>query len=168
MNWHLAGRTWSVPTILVMGWLATGSDADAQTRPGAGTDATSESLAPASADDQVLGSVLERSTYVRAVLRRNRSIESAKQAWQAALGRARQAGSLEDPMVNLEIAPLSIGSQSARLGWTAMVSQHLPWPGKLALDESVARAEAVRWSQWQSNGPRSDHLSVGIRRATAV
>jgi outer membrane protein TolC len=122
--------------------MATGSGAQAQTRPGAGTDATSESLGPPSADDQVLGSVLERSTYVRAVLRRNRSIESAKQAWQAALGRARQAGSLEDPMVNLEIAPLSIGSQSARLGWTAMLSQHLPWPGKLALDESVARAEA--------------------------
>jgi outer membrane protein TolC len=126
----------------MMGSMATAFDAGAQTRPGAGTDATSESLGPPSADDQMLGSVLERSTYVRAVLRRNRSIESAKQAWQAALGRARQAGSLEDPMVNLEIAPLSIGSQSTRLGWTAMVSQHLPWPGKLALDESVARAEA--------------------------
>jgi cobalt-zinc-cadmium efflux system outer membrane protein len=143
MNWHLAGRTWSVPTILMLGWTATGPDAYAQTGPGAGPDATSESGGPPSADDHVLsGPVLDRGAYVRAVLHRNRSIESSKQAWQAAMGRARQAGSLEDPMVSGEIAPLSIGSHSARLGWTAMVSQHLPWPGKLALDESVARAEA--------------------------
>jgi outer membrane protein TolC len=123
--------------------MATGPDAHAQIGPGAGPGATDKSAAPALADDRSLsGTVLERGTYVRAVLRRNQSIESAKQAWQAAMGRAQQAGSLEDPMVNVEVAPLSIGSHSARLGWTAMVSQHLPWPGKLALDESVARAEA--------------------------
>jgi cobalt-zinc-cadmium efflux system outer membrane protein len=143
MNWHLAGRTWSVPTILMLGWIVAGPDAYAQTGPGVTSDATGNSPAPASADDRVLsGPVLERGAYVRAVLRRNRSIESAKQAWQAALGRARQAGSLEDPMVNVEVAPLSIESRSARFGWTAMISQHLPWPGKLGLDESVARAEA--------------------------
>jgi cobalt-zinc-cadmium efflux system outer membrane protein len=45
-------------------------------------------------------------------------------------------------MVSLEIAPLSIGSSTARFGYTAMISQRVPWPGKLALEESVARAEA--------------------------
>jgi outer membrane protein TolC len=54
----------------------------------------------------------------------------------------RQAGSLEDPMVNLELAPLSVGSTTARLGYTAMISQRLPWPGKLSLEEAVAEAEA--------------------------
>jgi outer membrane protein TolC len=45
-------------------------------------------------------------------------------------------------MVSLEVAPLSIGSSSARLGWTGTVSQRLPWPGKLSLEEAVSKAEA--------------------------
>jgi outer membrane protein TolC len=90
----------------------------------------------------LMGPVLERSAYVRAVLRRNRSIESARQAWRAAIGRTRQAGSPEDPRVTVDIAPLSIGSSSARFGWDAMISQRLPWPGKPALDRAVAHAEA--------------------------
>lgn len=94
-------------------------------------------------DDRALQeSVLERATYVRIVLRRNPSIESARQGWRAAVARVRQSGALEDPTVAFEVAPLSIGSSSARLGYTAMVSQRLPWPGKLSLDEAVAAAEA--------------------------
>jgi outer membrane protein TolC len=54
----------------------------------------------------------------------------------------RQSGAVEDPMVTLEVAPLSIGSSSARFGWTGMVSQRLPWPGKLSLEETVSKAEA--------------------------
>jgi outer membrane protein, heavy metal efflux system len=95
------------------------------------------------ADDRVLsGPVLERAAYVRAVLSRNRSIEVARQSWRAAMGRLRQSGALEDPMVTLEVAPLSIGSSSARFGYNAMVSQRLPWPGKLAFEEAASRAEA--------------------------
>ena len=86
--------------------------------------------------------MLDRAVYVRAVLRRNRSIESARQAWRGAIARVRQSGAFEDPMVTLEVAPLSIGSSSARFGWTGMVSQRLPWPGKLSLEETVSKAEA--------------------------
>jgi cobalt-zinc-cadmium efflux system outer membrane protein len=93
-------------------------------------------------DGALQASVLDRATYVRVVLHRNPTIESARQGWRAAIARIRQSGALEDPMVTLEVAPLSIGSSSAPLGYTAMVSQRLPWPGKLSLDESVARAEA--------------------------
>ena len=94
-------------------------------------------------DDATLGGpVLERSVYVRAVLHRNRSIESARQAWRAAIARVRQSGSFDDPMVTLEIAPLSIGQSKASLGYSGMVSQRLPWPGKLPLEESAAKAEA--------------------------
>jgi outer membrane protein TolC len=95
------------------------------------------------ADDQALRApVLDRAAFVQAVLRRNPSLESARQAWRAALARTRQSGVLDDPMVDVDVAPLSIGSRTARFGWDAMVSQRLPWPGKLALDESAARAEA--------------------------
>ena len=98
--------------------------------------------AAAEDDDALRGPVLERATYVRVVLRRNPSVESARQGWRAAVARVRQAGWLDDPMMALEVAPLSIGSSTARFGYTAAVSERLPWPGKLALDESVARAEA--------------------------
>jgi outer membrane protein TolC len=96
-----------------------------------------------SADERALTQpVLERAAFVEAVLRRNRSIESARQAWRAATARTRQSGVLDDPMIEGAIAPLSIGSSTARLGWEASVSQRLPWPGKLGLDEAVSRAEA--------------------------
>ncbi len=143
MDRHVTGATWwLLPTLLLMGCATTGRAAYG----GAASDAepeTDEAPAAAAEDDRVLsGPVLERAPYVQAVLRRNRSIESARQAWRAAIGRARQSGSFEDPMVTVDVAPLSIGSPSARFGWDAMISQHLPWPGKLALDEAVTRAEA--------------------------
>jgi cobalt-zinc-cadmium efflux system outer membrane protein len=144
MDRHVAGRTWwTVPTLFLMGCATAGRDAYGQREPEVAGGATDEAPGSPTDDDRVLsGPVLERGAYVGAVLHRNRSIESARQAWRAAMGRARQTGALEDPMVNVEVAPLSIGSSSARFGWTAMISQHLPWPGKLALDESVAHAEA--------------------------
>jgi outer membrane protein TolC len=45
-------------------------------------------------------------------------------------------------MVTLEMAPLSIRSSTARLGYSATISQRVPWPGKLSLEEAAARAEA--------------------------
>jgi cobalt-zinc-cadmium efflux system outer membrane protein len=93
-------------------------------------------------DAELAGPVLGHAEYVEAVLRRNPSVEAARQAWRAAIARARQSGVLDDPMVSADIAPLSIGSPRARLGWDAMASQRLPWPGKLGLDEAVSRAEA--------------------------
>ncbi|HEY2511179.1 MAG TPA: TolC family protein [Polyangiaceae bacterium] len=88
------------------------------------------------------GSVLERDTYVRAVLERNPTTESARQSWRAAVARVRSSGALPDPMVTLEAAPLTIGSSRTSLGYVASVSQEVPWFGKLSLDSSVARAEA--------------------------
>jgi len=96
------------------------------------------------ADDEraLTGAVLGRGAYVRAVVHRNPSIEAARSGWRAVVARVRQAGALEDPMVTVQVAPLSIGSSTARFGYDAMISQKLPWPGKLGLEESVARAES--------------------------
>ncbi|HEX7672283.1 MAG TPA: TolC family protein, partial [Polyangiaceae bacterium] len=88
------------------------------------------------------GAVLERATFVRAVLRANPSIEAARQGWRAALARVRQAGAFEDPMVDLGVAPLSIGSSKASLGYEVGISQKLPWFGKRSLEASAAAAEA--------------------------
>ncbi|MDP9149514.1 MAG: TolC family protein [Myxococcota bacterium] len=132
---------WPILTVLLTGCATTGRATYAAPRL-EGTDAAGLDERPAAADDRLLnGPVLERAKYVRAVLQRNRSVEEARQSWRAAIARARQSGAFEDPMVTLEIAPLSIGSSSARIGYTAMISQRVPWPGKLALEESAAQAE---------------------------
>jgi cobalt-zinc-cadmium efflux system outer membrane protein len=143
MDLRAQGRTfWFLPAVFLVGCAAAGRESYDAMR----TDVERAGIVDAqqqAADDGVLRApVLERAAYVRAVLHRNRSIESARQGWRAAIARVRQSGALEDPMVTLEVAPLSIGSSSARFGYNAMISQHLPWPGKLSLEESVAKAEA--------------------------
>ncbi|WP_394846808.1 TolC family protein [Pendulispora brunnea] len=94
-------------------------------------------------DERVLEtSALDRPSYVRAVLQRNPTIESARHGWRAAIARIKQAGSFEDPMVDLSVAPLSIGSSSVRTGYEVGISQKLPWFGKRNLESAVASAEA--------------------------
>lgn len=89
------------------------------------------------------GSVLDRSAYVRAVLNINPSIESARQGWRAALARVRQAGTFEDPMIDVSVAPVSIGSRSARFGYEVGIRQQLPWFGKRSLERDVMTAQAA-------------------------
>lgn len=85
---------------------------------------------------------LDRSAFVRTVLRQNPSVEAALQGWRAALARVRRAGAFEDPMVDLGIAPLSIRSSNARAGYEVGISQKLPWFGKRAVETAAAAAEA--------------------------
>jgi outer membrane protein, heavy metal efflux system len=104
------------------------------------------------------GAVLNRAEYVRAVLQNNPTIEAARQGRRAALARVRQAGSLEDPMIDVGVAPLSIGSSKAPLGYEIAVSQKLPWFGKQSLEEATSTAEA--------EAAKSDYESV--RRELAL
>lgn len=118
----------------------------------------SDGNAPVDQERLLRGEFLERRDFVRMVLERNPSVDAARQGWRAAVARVRQSGAIDDPMVNLELAPLSVGSSSARLGYTASVSQRLPWPGKLGFEEAVAKAE--------SEAARSDFEST--RRELAL
>jgi outer membrane protein TolC len=134
------GRSW--PALFLFGCAATGRGAFDATPERTGAPGL-VSRGDEARDDGVLsGPVLERAAFVRAVLDRNRSIEVARQAWRAAVARAHESGALDDPTVTADIAPLSIGSSRARLGWDVAISQRLPWPDKLSLDEAVARSEA--------------------------
>jgi outer membrane protein TolC len=107
-------------------------------------DASSATLPPARSDAALglAAAALDRRAYVRAVLERNPSIESARQGWRAALSRVRQSGTFEDPMVDLGVAPLSIGSAKAPFGYEIGISQRLPWFGKRGFETSAAAAEA--------------------------
>jgi len=95
--------------------------------------------------------VLDRNAYVRAVLERNPTVESARQGWRAALSRVKQSGAFEDPMVDFGFAPLSIGSH-VRFGYEVGISQRLPWFGKRGFEASAAEAEA--------NASKSDYESM--------
>lgn len=105
-------------------------------------DASSEARLADRTNELQPGRALERGAFVRAVLARNPSIEATRQALRAAQARVRQSGSLPDPMLQLGLAPLSVASSRAPLGYEAMLSQTLPWFGKRELDAAIASAEA--------------------------
>jgi outer membrane protein TolC len=96
----------------------------------------------AKAADGTQDRVLDRAAYVRAVLDRNPTIESARLGWRAAVAKVRGTGRFEDPMIDLGLAPLSVGSSTAHVGYQVGISQKLPWFGKRSLEASVAAAEA--------------------------
>jgi len=91
---------------------------------------------------ELSGAVLERAAFVRAVLKNNPTIESARQGVAAARARVRQSGVFEDPMVDVGVAPLSIVSSKAPFGYELAVSQKLPWFGKRSLETAMASADA--------------------------
>lgn len=88
------------------------------------------------------GAALQLSAFVRAVLAINPSLAAAKQGSRAALGRVRQAGALEDPMLAIDLAPLSLGANDAAFGYAVSIRQKLPWFGKRGLDTEIRAAEA--------------------------
>jgi outer membrane protein TolC len=129
--------------VLLLGCATTGHASYEALRADAETRSSAEQHEAADDERLLAGPVLGRAAFVRAVLHRNRSIESARQAWRAAVARVRQAGALPDPMLSAEAAPLSIASKNVRFGYSIVLSEQLPWPGKLGLDESVAAAETA-------------------------
>ncbi|HEX4352293.1 MAG TPA: hypothetical protein VHZ95_05250, partial [Polyangiales bacterium] len=69
------------------------------------------------------GDQLDRATLIRAVLQQNQTLESARNAWSAALARYREAGAVDDPMVRIAVAPMSVGSSAARFGYEVEATQ---------------------------------------------
>lgn len=85
--------------------------------------------------------LLERRALIQAVLERNPSLETARQAWRAAAEVIPQAASLDDPMASYSLAPLSV-TADARFGEVLRFSQRIPQPGTLRLREEMAAAAA--------------------------
>jgi outer membrane protein TolC len=105
----------------------------------------SEALAHSAArkpDPFAGAAVLERGALVQAVLERNPTIAAARHAWRAALERAPQVASFEDPMLGFGVAPRSFGSSEVDDGSRVDISQRVPFPGKLSLRGEVAAFEA--------------------------
>ncbi|HYX92337.1 MAG TPA: TolC family protein, partial [Myxococcaceae bacterium] len=80
---------------------------------------------------------------VAAVLERNPDVRAMRAAAEAAAARPTQAGALDDPMLEWEIAPVSAVDPSSPLGTQVRLSQRFPFPGKRGLRSSEAQAEAT-------------------------
>lgn len=120
--------------------------------PHASTSSTGEVGLAGASDRAMHAQVLERDAFVRAVLEKNPSLEAARHGMRAALARVRQTGTFEDPMVDLGIAPLSIGPSRAPFGFEVGISQKLPWFGKRGLETAASEADAA--------AAKSDYESV--------
>ena len=108
----------------------------------AGPDPVAPALRATQTEPVLQAPQLDRDILVQAVLDRNPTLQAARHAWEAALERIPQATSLDDPMLSYSFGPLSIGSDDARYGQVARLSQRFPFPGTLRLRGEVARAEA--------------------------
>ena len=108
------------------------------------------------------GPFLERAVFVRAVLQRNPTIDAARSG-MARRRRPRATGGLaRGPDGRPRFAPLSIGASSVPLGYSATISQRLPWPGKLSLDARCAAAEAAPRRATSSRRARELALTAAL------
>ncbi len=93
-------------------------------------------------DSLLAAPALDLRQLERAVLERNPTLGAMRAAWKGAEAAADQAGSLEDPMLDVMTAPQSWSSRSVDAAYMASVSQRLPLFGQLGLREKAARAGA--------------------------
>jgi outer membrane protein, heavy metal efflux system len=85
---------------------------------------------------------LSRGSLVASVLARNPTIDAARSAWRAALARYPQATALPDPSFSYAARPRSFSSDQVDPANDFMLSQPLPFPGKLGLRGERALDEA--------------------------
>jgi outer membrane protein TolC len=84
----------------------------------------------------------------------NPELKSSQARWRMYAGKAAQAGTLDDPMVMFKLQnllarePFSLGGKDPQTAKVIGISQQLPFWGKRALKQDVARyeAESYQWS----------------------
>jgi len=76
------------------------------------------------------------------VLERNPSIAASRASWAEARAHARQAGALEDPMLDVMAAPRSFGSSSVSSAYRIGIAQAFPLFGQRGLRGRMAEIEA--------------------------
>jgi outer membrane protein, heavy metal efflux system len=81
-------------------------------------------------------------TVVQEVLARNPTVTQMVAAWQVASEKYPQVTSLDDPSLDLALAPASIGSNNVDFGGRIGISQKIPLGGKLGLRGQAAQFEA--------------------------
>ena len=107
---------------------------------------TFAACAPATAiarpDSLYSDSTLSLAWVERTALARNPSLSAMREAWREARAHAAQAGALADPMLDVMLAPQSLGSASAEPAYRVEITQPLPILGQRGLRRSAARGDA--------------------------
>jgi len=98
--------------------------------------------APQESGDHESAQPMTAEALVEWVMDANPGLAAAGAAAESAAYRIEPAGSLEDPMLSYDVAPLTAGADRS-LHQSIAVSQQIPWPGTLAAREAAARHESV-------------------------
>lgn len=86
---------------------------------------------------------LDASTLARLVEQRNSSLQAMYASWQAAAARYPQDIALDDPMLDVMMAPASFaGNSNVQSSWALEGSQKLPWKGKREARGNMASQNA--------------------------
>lgn len=98
----------------------------------------------ATADDLFVSlDVLDALTLARLVEQRNSSLQAMYAGWQAAAARYPQEIALDDPMLDVMMAPASFaGNSNVQSSWALQGSQKLPWKGKREARGNMASQNA--------------------------
>jgi outer membrane protein TolC len=94
------------------------------------------------------------SHLVSSALANNPELKSSQARWQMFTSKAKQVGALEDPMLMFKLQnvlarqPLTFGGADPQTAKVIGISQQLPFWGKRAIKEEVARyeAESYKWA----------------------
>ncbi len=87
--------------------------------------------------------VLDALTLARLVEQRNSSLQAMYASWQAAAARYPQEIALDDPMLDVMMAPASFaGNSNVQSSWALQGSQKLPWKGKREARGNMASQNA--------------------------
>lgn len=86
--------------------------------------------------------LLSSAQLVSGVLTANPQLEVVQAIWQATNSRIEQVSALDDPMLSHSLAPLTIGNRQSGFSQNTVISQKLPWPGKLRLQAEAAAFDA--------------------------
>jgi outer membrane protein TolC len=94
------------------------------------------------------------SHLVSSALANNPELKSSQARWQMFMSKAKQVGALEDPMLMFKLQnvlarqPLTFGGADPQTAKVIGISQQLPFWGKRAIKEEVARyeAESYKWA----------------------
>lgn len=108
---------------------------------------------PEAAEDKATA-VEHLSQLVATTIAQNPVLKASEARWRMFASKAKQAGSLDDPMLMVKLQnllvrdPLSVGGRDPNTAKVVGISQQLPFWGKRSLREELAQheAEAYRWS----------------------
>lgn len=86
-------------------------------------------------------STLPLETVLARVLERNPSLEAARAAWRQAKAEARVSGAFADPMLDVMVAPRTIGRSDVEAGYRIGITQPLPLFGQRGPQRREAERE---------------------------